>query len=55
MTAIKKKIIIAGIKIKLERGEELETILASYVNLSEVEKIELREEFEPTLSPQPIQ
>lgn len=42
MTAIQKRILIAGIKIKLNRGEELEEILASYVNLTEEEKQEIR-------------
>lgn len=43
MTAIQKKILITGIKIKLARGEGLEDILATYVNLSEEDKQELRE------------
>jgi len=42
MTDIQKRILIAGIKIKLNRGEELEDILASYVNLTEEEKQEIR-------------
>lgn len=41
MTAIQKRILVAGIKIKLKRGEELETILTSYVNLTETEKQEI--------------
>ena len=44
MTEIQKRIILAGIKIKLNRGEELEDILASYVNLTEEEKQEIRDE-----------
>lgn len=44
MTAIQKRVLIAGIKIKLNRGEELEDILASYVNLTEEEKQEIRDE-----------
>lgn len=43
MTAIQKRILIAGIKIKLNRGEDLEEILTSYVNLTEEEKQEIRE------------
>lgn len=43
MTAIQKKILIAGIKIKLARGELLEDILAAYVNLTDEDKQELRE------------
>lgn len=46
MTKIQKKILIAGIKIKMERGELLEDILASYVKLPEDEKQELRAELE---------
>jgi hypothetical protein len=42
MTVIQKKVIIAGIKIKLSRGEDLETILSTYVNLTEEEKQEIR-------------
>ena len=44
MTAIQKRVLIAGIKIKLNRGEELEDILASYVNFTEEEKQEIRDE-----------
>ena len=43
MTAIQKRILIAGIKIKLNRGEELEEILESYVNLTEEDKQEIRD------------
>ena len=43
MTAIQKRILIAGIKIKLARGEELEDILETYVNLTDENKQELRE------------
>ncbi len=46
MTAIQKKIIIAGIRIKLARDEELEVILATYVNLTGENKQEIREELE---------
>jgi hypothetical protein len=45
MTAIQKRILIAGIKIKLDRGENLEDILVTYVNLSENEQQELRDYF----------
>lgn len=45
MNAIQKKIIIAGIKIKLARGEELENILADYVNLTEEDRASIRKEF----------
>lgn len=45
MTSIQKKILIAGIKIKLARGELLEDILATYVNLIEEEKQEIRNHF----------
>ncbi len=43
MTPIQKKILIAGIKIKLARGELLEDILATHVNLTDEDKQELRE------------
>ena len=43
MTAIQKRILIAGIKIKLNRGEDLEEILASYINLTEEDKQEIRD------------
>lgn len=46
MTDIQKRILIAGIKIKLNRGEELEEILASYVNLTEENKQEIRDHFD---------
>lgn len=46
MTDIQKKILIVGIKIKLARGELLEDILATYVNLSEENKQEIREVLE---------
>ena len=45
MTAIQKRILIAGINIKLKRGEDLEDILDSYVNLLEEEKQEIRNHF----------
>ena len=45
MTSIQKRILIAGIKIKLDRDENLEDILASYVNLTEEEKQEIRDHF----------
>lgn len=43
MTDIQKRILIAGIKIKLSRGEDLEEILTSYVNLTEEDKQEIRD------------
>jgi hypothetical protein len=45
MTAIQKRILIAGIKIKLARGEELEDILSTYVNLTDEMKQEIRDSF----------
>lgn len=42
MTIIEKKIIIAGIKIKLVRGELLENILASYIKLTEADRQEIK-------------
>ncbi len=41
MTAIQKKVLLAGIKIKLERGEVLEDILTAYVKLTDEEKQEI--------------
>jgi hypothetical protein len=43
MTAIQKRVIVAGIKIKLVRGEDLEVILEAYVNLTDEEKQEISE------------
>ena len=43
MTEIKKRILVAGIKIKLKRGEDLEEILTSYVNLTEEDRQEIRD------------
>lgn len=40
---LKMLVLVTGIKRKLSRGEQLEDVLESYVNLSEVEKQELRE------------
>jgi len=45
MTTIQKKILIAGIKIKLGRDELLEEILATYVKLTDEEKQEIRDYF----------
>lgn len=36
-------IMVRGIKVKLDRGEDLEEILETYVNLSEEEKDQIRE------------
>lgn len=47
MTTQMKNIVIVGITNKLNRGEDLETILSAYVNLTEVEKNEIRNHFEP--------
>ena len=44
MTSVQKRVIIAGIKIKLARGEYLEDILATYVNLTENDKEIIRAE-----------
>lgn len=45
MTTIQKRILIAGIKIKLNRGEDLDTILSSYINLTETDKQEIYDYF----------
>jgi hypothetical protein len=42
MITIQKRIIIAGIKIKVARGEDMESILESYINLTPEEKQEIR-------------
>lgn len=41
----KKKIMIRAIQIRLNRGEDLETILASYTKLTDEDKEALRKEF----------
>ena len=38
LTGAKLKIIVRGVKIKVQRGEDLEEILESYENLTEEEK-----------------
>lgn len=38
MNDIELKVILYGIKVKIKRGEKLEDILTSYINLSEEEK-----------------
>jgi len=43
MTAIQKRVIVAGINIKMARGEDLKAILETYVNLTDEEKQEIRE------------
>ncbi len=42
MITIQMRIITAGIKIKIARGEDLETILTTYVNLTDDEKAGVR-------------
>jgi len=42
----KISVLISAVKIKLDRGEDLETILSSYVDLSSVEKNIIRNFFE---------
>lgn len=42
MTALHKRILVAGIKIKLARDENLEEILETYVNLTPDKKQEIR-------------
>ena len=43
LTGAKLKIIVRGVKIKVQRGEDLEEILESYENLTEEEKQQIRE------------
>lgn len=42
MSTVQKRVLLAGIRIKLGRGEQIEDILSSYVNLSDEEKQEIR-------------
>lgn len=44
---LKLKIMLRAVKLRLERGEDIETILASYPALKEDEKKELREAILP--------
>ena len=41
----KISVLISAVKIKLDRGEDLETILESYVNLTQEEKDIIRQHF----------
>ena len=43
LTGAKLKIIVRGVKIKVQRGEDLEEILESYENLAEEEKQQIRD------------
>ena len=43
LTGAKLKIIVRGVKIKVQRGEDLDEILESYENLTEEEKQQLRD------------
>ena len=51
LTGAKLKIIVRGVKIKVQRGEDLEEILESYENLTEEEKQPASE----YLCPHPLQ
>ena len=42
MSNLQLKVIVYGVKSKLKKGEDLEDILASYVNLTEDEKTYIR-------------
>jgi hypothetical protein len=41
MTSVQKRVLLAGIKIKIARGENLQNILGTYVNLTPQEKQEI--------------
>lgn len=41
--SLKMQVLIAGIRVKIDRGMDLEDILAAYVNLSDTEKQEIRD------------
>lgn len=43
LSNIQKNIILRAVKIRMQKGEELESILASYTKLSEADREELRE------------
>ena len=43
LTGVKLKIIVRGVILKLKRGEDLETVLATYENLTEEEKQQIRD------------
>ena len=45
MTMLEKKMFIKVITLKLNRGESLEDVLASYTKLSDADKQELRDYF----------
>ena len=47
LTATQKRIVLAGIKVKLARGEKLEDVLAAYVSLSAEERKEISAELVP--------
>ena len=46
MKDLKLKILLTGIKLKIERGEILDDILLSYTNLTQVEKDEIISQIE---------
>ena len=50
LTGAKLKIIVRGVKIKVQRGEDLEEILESYENLTEEEKQQIRDKVNELLS-----
>ena len=50
LTGAKLKIIVRGVKIKVQRGEDLEEILESYENLTEEEKQQIRDKVNEWLS-----
>lgn len=50
LTGAKLKIIVRGVKIKVQRGEDLEEILESYENLTEEEKQQIRDKVNEGLS-----
>lgn len=45
--SLKLKIMMKAVKIRMEKGEELEAILASYPRLTEEEKAQLRSAVQP--------
>lgn len=43
MNELKKKVLVEGVQLKIEQGQKLEDILATYTKLTEAEKTEIRE------------
>ena len=53
MTAIKLKIMVRACKIRIEAGEALDDVLATYPALTEDDREQIRAEIEPAPEPEP--